>query len=363
MNQRTGFWKSNWEETKQHFVDWWNREGLLVYIWGIPEVDHLHETVAHPGEGPDIEYFYTQPQWRARWNHYTLSRQCYPADTFPVAGTNIGPGSLALFLGSEARLSEDTVWFESCIDPDDPESHPPLRFDPESRWWRITEETVRACANLAQGKYLVGCPDLIENLDILAALREPRLLLMDMIDRPDWVIEKVWEVNDAFFAAYQRIYDIIKLDDGSSCFGAFRLWGPGKTVKVQCDTAAMFSPRMFRKFVVPALTAQCEWLDHSMFHLDGHQCLRHLDLLLEIESLDAIEWTPDPQVPQGGDPEWYPMYRKILDAGKSVQAIGVEPVQVGPLLDAVGGKGMYIQTAVTDEGEVDHLLRTIEPYR
>jgi hypothetical protein len=359
----TGFWKANWKETKQHFADWWHQDGLLLYIWDLPEADPPHEAVAHPGEAPDIEYFYTQPDWRARWNHYTLSREQYPADTFPVAGTMIGPGSLALFLGSDARLADDTVWFEPCIDPNDPEGHPPLRFDPDCRWWRISEETVRASVNQAQGKYLVGCPDLVENIDIVAALRDPQLLLMDLIERPDWVIEKVWEVNDAFFEAYDRIYDIIKLGDGSSCFDAFRLWGPGKTAKVQCDTSAMFSPRMFSKFVVPALTAQCEWLDHSMFHLDGHQCIRHLDLLLEIEALDAIEWTPDPQVPTGGDPEWYSMYRRILEAGKSVQAVGVEADEVAPLLDAVGGKGMYIQTAVADESEMEHLLRIIEPYR
>jgi len=80
-----------------------------------------------------------------------------------------------------------------------------------------------------------------------------------------------------------------------------------------------------------------------MFHLDGHQCIPHLDLLLDIEPLDAVEWTPDPQVPGGGDPAWYPLYRKILAAGKSVQAIGVKPEEVEPLLDSVGGKGMYIR--------------------
>ena len=266
-------------------------------------------------------------------------------------------------MGSEAGLSTETVWFEPCIDPDDPESHPPLRLDTESRWWRITEELLKACVQQSQGRYPVGCPDLVENIDILASLREPQLLLMDLLERPDWVEQKIWEINDVYLQAYERIYEIIKLEDGSSCFCAFRLWGPGKTAKVQCDTSAMFSPRMFSRFVVPALTAQCEWLDHAMFHLDGPDCIRHLDLLLEIEPLDAIEWTPGPQVPQGGDPEWYPMYQKILDAGKSVQAIGVNVEQVQPLLDAVGGKGMYIQTAVSNETELEFLLKIVEQYR
>ena len=356
-------WKSNWEETKRHFVDWWHHEGMVLHINGIPGSDNRNEVAEHPGEAPDIDYFYTQPEWRARWNHYHLSRQPYPGDAFPIASTDIGPGSLALFMGSEPKLAEDTVWFMPCIDPADPESHPPLRFDPESRWWKITEATLCACATLGRGKYTVGCPDLIENIDIVAALRDPQLLLMDMIERPTWVLEKVVEVNAVFFEVYDRIYDIIKLADGSSVFGAFRLWGPGKVAKVQCDTSAMFSPKMFSTFVVPALTEQCAWLDYSMFHLDGHQCIPHLDLLLDIEPLDAIEWTPDPQVPGGGDPAWYPMYRKILDAGKSVQAIGVKPEQVIPLLDAVGSKGMYVMTTAKSEAEAERLIKAVEPYR
>jgi len=356
-------WKPNWEETKNNFIKWWHQEGLVLCMWGAPERDKPHEFVAHPGESLNIDYFYTRPKWRAAWNHYNLSRHSFPADVLPVAETDIGPGSLALFMGSDAVLAEDTVWFLPCIDPENPEDHPPLRFDAESRWWRITEATLKACAELARGKYLVGCPDLIENVDIVAALRDPQRMLMDMVERPEWVIEKVQETNQVFFKVYNRVYDIIKLEDGSSTFGAFRLWGPGKVVKVQCDTSAMFSPAMFEKFVVPALTEQCEWLDYSMFHLDGHQCIKHLDILLGIQALDAIEWTPDPQVPTGGNPEWYPMYRKILDAGKSVQAIGVKPEEVEPLLDAVGGKGMYIMTTIESEQHAEALLKVVESYR
>jgi hypothetical protein len=201
----------------------------------------------------------------------------------------------------------------------------------------------------------VGCPDLIENVDILAAMRDPQRVLLDFIERPDWVEEKVREINQVFFGAYERIYDIIKRPDGSACFDAFRLWAPGKVAKVQCDASAMFSPDMFSRFVLPALTQQCEWLDYSMFHLDGHQCIQHLDLLLSIDALDAIEWTPDPQVPSGGNAEWYPMYKRILQAGKSVQAIGVKADEVAPLLDAVGPQGMYILTEKLAPAEVEKI--------
>jgi hypothetical protein len=356
-------WKANWEEAKQHFNAWWRHEGLVLGT-GWQPLDPPRERLPEPPEPDSIEARYAEASLRARRQHYALSRYRYQGDTLPISATDVGPGSLALFLGSEPRFAPDTVWFEpSIMGVREPESLPPLRFNPDSRWWRITEATCRACAELGRGKYLVGCPDLIENVDILSALRDPQTLMVDMIERPAWVEEKVAEINRAFFAAYQRIYDIIKLPDGSSCFGAFGLWGPGKTVKVQCDAAAMFSPAMFRRFVVPALTEQCEWLDQTMFHLDGTQCLCQLDPLLEIEPLDAVEWTPQAGIEGGGHPRWYDVYRRILAAGKSVQAIGVKPGEVEPLLDAVGPRGMYVVTYPRTEREVEALLTAAQRYR
>jgi hypothetical protein len=121
----------------------------------------------------------------------------------------------------------------------------------------------------------------------------------------------------------------------------------------------MISEAMFREFVVPALTKQCEWLDYSMHHLDGTQAMHHLDALLEIEALDAIEWTPQAGIPNGGSPQWYDLYRRIKAAGKSVQAIGVKPNEVEPLISAVGAEGLFIMTRAETESEARALLRRV----
>ncbi|MBN1642608.1 MAG: hypothetical protein JXA09_15340 [Anaerolineae bacterium] len=356
-------WKPNWEETRQHFVQWWHHTGLVLGSAGVPARTAREQTV-DPGPAPSIEAHYADAQARALRNHHQLAHRAFPADAFPISDADIGPGSLALAMGSAPGFSPETVWFNPTMAQDArPEHLPALRFDPDSRWWRVHEQTLRACTELGRGKYTVGCPDLVENIDILASLRGTQQLLLDMIERPAWVESKVYEINDAFMQAYQRVYDIIRLDDGGAVFGAFRLWGPGKTAKVQCDAAALFSAEMFVRFVVPALEAQCAWLDYSMFHLDGAHCLHHLDALLAIDALDAIEWTPNPKVPPGGDPAWYALYRRILDAGKSVQAVGVRPKEVIPLLDAVGGKGMYVMTSFETLDQAEAMARLVEPYR
>jgi hypothetical protein len=114
---------------------------------------------------------------------------------------------------------------------------------------------------------------------------------------------------------------------------------------------------------VPPLAAQCDWLDYSLYHLDGTQAMHHLDALLEIESLDAIEWTPQAGLPGGGSPRWYDFYRAIRKGGKGVQAIGVAENEVIPLLDAVGPEGLFISAGAKDEASAEKLLAKVEPYR
>lgn len=358
-------WKNNWKTTRKHFVDWWDHKGLILGAGKPPEREGTpHADIQAPAPLTAVADFYMEYDLRAQRNHHDLAHKSFPADVLPISDTNLGPGSLALFLGAELRFSTQTLWFEPCLHKIlEPETLPTFKFDQSNRWWQLTEATLKACAGLAQDCYLVGCPDLVENIDILAALREPQMLLMDMIERPEWVKQKVAEINRVWFEAYQCIYDIIRLDDGSSAFGAFRLWGPGKTAKVQCDASAMFSPDMFRLFVMPALREQCRWLDHSMYHLDGTQALVHLDALLEIAELDAVEWTPQAGIPGGGNPRWYDLYRRILDAGKSVQVVGVRQDEIIPLLDAIGGQGVYLMTSFTSSREAGEMMKRVDAYR
>lgn len=357
-------WKENWEQTKQRFVKWWNRDGLLVGMWGAPETEVcIHENVAEPTPPATLAERWCNPVFRAEKNHYRLSRSIFPLDVLPTATPDLGPGLLAAFLGSEPGFAETTVWFHPVFaGEEEPEKLPPLKFDPSNRWWRATEAILRACRAKSGGKYIVGCPDLIENMDVLSSLREAQTLCIDMLERPEWIEQKIAEINEVWFKAYQRVYEIIKLEDGSSAFDAFYIWSPGKVAKVQCDSSAMFSREMYRRFVVPALTRQCAWLDHSLYHLDGTQAVQHLDALLEIEPLDAIEWTPQAGIETGGHKRWHDMYKRILAAGKSVQVVNVEVAEILPLLDAVGNKGVYMLIQFKNEREAETVRNMIEPY-
>ena len=87
--------------------------------------------------------------------------------------------------------------------------------------------------------------------------------------------------------------------------------------------------------------------------------IKHVDTLLEIEALDAIQFTPGPGVPRGGDPHWFEMYHKILDAGKCLQAVWMSPEDVPPLLEELGTKGLYLMVECESAEEMADLEKRV----
>lgn len=347
-------WKPDWGRARAVLASWWEGKSLALHVTAPRRVPW--EEIPPPPPA-DLRTRWLDPRHRVQASLHHLSRTFHGGVAVPLVNTDAGgPGSLGLFLGAKGHLAETTVWYEPVIE--DPETHPPLCFDDSEEWWRIHEAVLREAEARSRGRCLVGFPDLIENVDTLAALRGNERLLMDMLERPTWVERRVEEINEAFFACFERIEALLRSPWKGNAWHAFGIWGPGRTAKVQCDFCCMISPAMFRRFVQPALTRQCAWLDYSLFHLDGTQAIPQLDNLLAIEPLRAIEWTPQAGLPGGGSPRWYDLYRRIRAAGKSVQAIGVRPEEVEPLLDAVGAEGMFVMVAADDEDQALELLRS-----
>lgn len=346
-------------QNQQHWRDWWDHKGLVLWL----SVGRQTAAFDAPAPPPtdDLEQRWMNPHRHIQRQLRRIAFTEYYGQAFPYISLTIGPGDLALYLGSEPGFSEETVWYQPCID--EPDGHSPLRFDLENGW--LKRELDMARLGVAVGRFPVGLPDLLENLDILTAMRGPQNTMMDLIERPEWCLEKIDQINAAFIEAFECFNQIIQLPCGGNVFSAFAIWGPGRTAKVQCDALAMISPSMSAKFVMPALTRQCAWLDYSMFHLDGEQALGHLDNLLAIEPLRAIEWTPVGcyRGEGGGHRKWYDLYRRILAAGKSVQAIAVRHDQVIPLLDAVGPAGMYISTSAPNRKMAEQLVERVNTYR
>lgn len=350
-------WKDDWETTRARYVDWWAGRGLVISMWEHFEVDGIcHEEVPAPPPAVDLDQQWFDPEWRAADLHYRLSRTELRADILPVANTHLGPGSLAATLGAELVAGEDTIWIETAA-PD-----APVVLDQANPWLRTHLDLVRACRERSDGRYFAGCPDLVEGIDTLSGLRGVAPVMEQILMDPEALLRDLQAVNDAWFDVFEQIYQVINMD-GEMAFCYFSLWAPGRMAKLQCDASVMIGPEHFRRFVVPFIDEQCRWLDYSMYHLDGVQAIHHLQALLEIEELDAVQWTPGVGQPQGGDPAWFDLYRQVRAAGKSVMATWVRIDELAPLLDAVGPDGMHVLMDFKSPADIDAAVAIAERYR
>ena len=331
-------YKVNMEAAKEKFRNYWAHKNtgrpLMCVIARRPEVEQYSDGT--PVEGgyldqicqgkyynmpeelkwKDMEDKYQNPQRIVDRYRYFCQTHAFLGESFPNLNIDFGPGSLASYLGSEIGFKEDTVWFNKCLDGWD--GVPKLTFDPENKWFKKHLQLAKDCQALAGDDFYVDMPDLMENIDVLASLRGAQDILFDLLDEPEMIGERIQEVTDIYYEYYDRFYDVIKDEEGGNAYTVFQIWGPGRTVKLQCDFSAMMSPEDFRKYIQPSLRSQSENVDHVLYHLDGPAAIKHMDALMEIEGIDALQWTSGDAGPDGPLPDWDVIYDKAIAAGKSI---------------------------------------------
>ena len=315
-----------------------------------------HTEIVPPAPAKDLSQKWFDPQWRAEYLDWYVAHSSLKADILPVANTQLGPGSLAAILGGVFEGGEDTIW----IHPN-PDFTDEIVFNPEHPNWILHKELLKACKAKANGHYFVGMPDLMEGLDVLAALKGTDRVLLDTVMQPEILEQQMQQINDIYFKVFDELYDIIREGD-EMAFCYFSSWAPGKMSKLQSDISTMISQDDYRRFVQPFIREQCQKIDYTLYHLDGVGAMHHLPALLEIEELNAIQWTPGVGEPQGGSPKWYDLYKKILAGGKSVMACWVTLDELKPLLDHIGADGVHLEMDFHNEKEVEQAMRIVEEY-
>ena len=271
-------WKSNLEETKQRYINWWNHKGIILNMWEhFQEGVQPHAEIVPPVPAKDLSQKWFDPQWRAEYLDWYVAHSSLKADILPVANTQLGPGSLAAILGGVFEGGEDTIW----IHPN-PDFTDEIVFNPEHPNWILHKELLKACKAKANGHYFVGMPDLMEGLDVLAALKGTDRVLLDTVMQPEILEQQMQQINDIYFKVFDELYDIIREGD-EMAFCYFSSWAPGKMSKLQSDISTMISQDDYRRFVQPFIREQCQKIDYTLYHLDGVGAMHHLPALLEIE--------------------------------------------------------------------------------
>ncbi|MCC7494566.1 MAG: hypothetical protein IT204_19565 [Fimbriimonadaceae bacterium] len=353
-------YRPDWLAARERLTTWWNGGSLgrAVLLMTARRAAPPSDLTPRPAPAGWLgRYSMADPDYSIHLARWVPATQEYFGEACPNWATgDLAPGCVALYLGCRGVEMQDTTWLEPCL-----ESPAGARFelDPTNRYWRWTCDQIAAVAPLARGRFLQAFPDLIEGLDVLAALRGTDHLLLDLLDRPEWVAASLARLTDLYFAYYDRVYEAIRDEVGGSHFWA---WAPGRLAKLQCDFSAMISPQQFRDLMLPVLTDMTARLGYSMYHLDGLAAARaHLDALLELPRLQMVQWTAGAGHPGTGDPCWFPLYHRILDAGKKIN-LWAQFDQLPALRREFGAQSeqLLINLGVADAAQAAQAIRLME---
>lgn len=311
-------YKNNWEETQQKWINYWKQENtgrplMCVVAEKDDERDPVYEEALRPVDMNDK--YRNAARMVERFRYYAKTHE-FMAESFPNMSLDFGPGSMAGYLGCEIVFNDDTVWFDHFVH--DWTALPELKFDPENQWFKEHLQLFRDAKALVGDDFYLGIPDIMENIDVLASMRGVQDLIFDMMDMPEEIQTRLDQIQKIYYEYYDRFYDICKDQNDGSCYTVFQIWGPRRTAKLQCDFSALISPDQFREFIQNELRQQAQNLDHVLYHLDGPDAIKHLDALMEIDEIDALQWTSGDHGPDGTMEEWYPIYDKAIESGKSL---------------------------------------------
>ncbi len=340
------------EETKARYTAFWDRaetDRACIYTWGI--------RTGGPGyPGPSsIEQRWMDAEYRAGAAKNGAENIRYFLEGFPTATTDIGPGSLAAMLTDFYRLSWDTVWFEP--DPayiEDWDSCPEIRLNTDSDVYVATDRIIDSHLKNSE-LYVTDMTDIGGTYDIMASMRGTSNLLYDMYEYPDEV-KALRDKVAPIWADYFR-HVVKKLFDVQGCMASWiPIWSDQPYYTLQCDYSAMLSPEMFREFILPDLQSQTELMPRSLYHLDGPNEIRHLDMLLSMPRLNAIQWVSGPG-PNSSDPCWYDMFRQVQKAGKGLIINEHVPMdRLESLFRNISQRGLYVITSCGSEQEEKEII-------
>ena len=201
-------YKDDFDEARDWLTAWWNGEDI-----GRPamQITAPRETPAEDiPEMPKPEdwvtdYSTSNFEYRVNLSRRACVKTHYLAEAVPVVAPDLAPNCLALYLGCRGIERIGTVWCEPCIDS--PETAI-FQNNPENFYWDFTLRLGKEQLRLGKNRFMIQFPDLIEGLDTLAAMRGTEALLIDLIERPDWVHAALKQITDRYFEYYDVLYDL-----------------------------------------------------------------------------------------------------------------------------------------------------------
>jgi len=351
--------KPDYEQAQKRINAFWNYEEMdrPMVCMGYRKPD---ATPFEPKHFATHKDYWLDIEYRAKEAAHNMSNNVYFAELMPVLMPNLGPEILSAMAGCPYHFGETTTWTDPCIFDWETDANNAV-MDMNHPLAKKLEDYTKLLLTEAKGKFIVGLTDFHPGGDHLAALRDPQILALDLLDYPHEVKAKLASSYKEYFPIYDYYVDWLKRE-GNPIASWISITSEESMYIPSNDFSCMISPDMFEEFFLDGLIQECRHYKHNIYHLDGPDALMHLDTLLQIKELQAIQWVPG----AGREEvcEWIDVYKKIQAAGKSLI---VYPKRLDELLlikEHLTSQGLCVHMLGVNNGdEAADIMKIIEKWR
>lgn len=338
----------NLEEIKHRMTAYWEREALERCCVSITVNKPDYQSIGRHN-------FYYDAEGADKRARYNFEHQYRFGETlafhFPYFGT-----SIAEYLGCKANRVPLTTWFDHWM-ADEPDISQIGFLRPDI--YQKQRETIARMLELSGDDYMVTVSDNAGLVDALAEVRGPEDLLVDMLTAPAFVEESVQRLLPIYKQTQEELFSLVQ-DNNQGHAILWQLWAPKRLAQMQCDLSVMISNEMFNRFVMPELEELTSFLDYPLYHMDGMEQIRHLDSILSLKNLRAIQWSKVDGQPRSV--EFIPVFQKMQKAGKCL-VMKVEARDVEKLLDNLSCRGLQlIILGIETPEEASKMMKLVEKH-
>jgi len=316
----------------------------------------MSECLDYPAhkEHATLEERWTDVEYTVAGTDVSIQNTYYAGEAVPMFFPNLGPEILANMLGCDIEFGEVTTWSAPLIRSWD-EPWRELKIDRNNRWLELLVRMTKLGLEVGRGKWLTGITDIHPGGDLVAALRDPQQLCLDLLDCPENVKDLIRVTEPAWYEVFEAQYALMR-EAGQGTTTWLSVYSPGTYYPTSNDFSCMIGKEAFDEFFLDELAREWRWLDHSLYHLDGPGAIRHLDSLLAAPDLNGIQWVPG--AGSGPAVQWVDLLKRIQDAGKCIH-FSVGAGEIDELIPHLRPEGVMFSTSAGSPEQADAIVAKV----
>ncbi len=356
--------KENEAEARERLRAFWSGRSLgRPALYAVADRPGFVETPFHAWPGgsrapePSKENDLT-PAWHAWRAEQFLASAEFLAEAMPGAVVRWGAliTTLAMWAGGDYEYHSESGWIKRMPDLYE---RPPFAFDPAAPMTQAMKRCYEGVAQTVESRGYISAPIMLDALTTMSSFRTPPQLCLDCIERPDDVRRVSDNLTTLYLDGYDDFYRMLAAWGYPDTSSWLLCMAESKAEAVQCDFAVMLSPAMFERFALPDLRRVTDYMDYSLYHLDGVCQMRFLDLLCTLPKLNGIQWNPEP--PAGSPALWLDAFRAIRDRGLALYVTCNTVDEALVITRSLGPDGlMLVLPRFASRHEAEQAIREIE---